>query len=651
MTRSLLRSVLQVLLRVSAIRAIALTLTYAGVLAISLGLAYQLRFDFEVPDWLRPQLVSVCTIAVCVQLLCMFAFHQFDGLLSYFSTPDLKRLIFACTAAVSALGVLRLAFGIDLAPPRGVLLIHYFLSIVALSSLRLIFRHVRLMAYAGSGRTRARARRLGIVGAGDCGAALAKELLTKPWLALQPVAFFDDYRDSLCSVHGIPLVGRPERIAEFRSKLQLDEAIIAMPSAPTRRVRDVLKLIREAGLPCRIVPSLDQLATGRVTVSNLRPVAISDLLGRAPVEIKGEAVREVIANRTVMVTGAGGSIGSELCRQILSFGPAALVCVERSEPQLYVIEQELRDQTRGAAFLPVVGDITRRSRMRELFRRFRPEVIFHAAAHKHVPMMELQPEEAIRNNVFGTALLADLAIEHGVERFIFISTDKAVNPTNVMGATKRLAEMYLQSLATRNVRTKFMAVRFGNVLGSSGSVVPTFERQIAAGGPVTVTHPEVTRFFMTIPEAVSLVLQSSAFGKGGDIFILEMGKPVRILDLAMQMIALSGLTPHEDIEIVFTGLRPGEKLYEELSHGGESVTATAHPKIVRFLSPPIHYSYVSAFVGELMATLAGDEHDPAELKLLLAKMLPEYTPFVPGPPRSAPAPAPPVAFGGVLAAG
>ena len=631
MMRALIHSVAQIVLRARAVRMIALTLAYAAVLTLCIVLAYQLRFDFDVPERLGPSLLSVCAMAICVQLACMFAFHQFDGLLSFFSTPDLKRLVLACTSAAIVLGTFRLSLGIEVAPPRGVLLIYYVLGVGALSTMRLGFRYVRLLPLAGSGAAR-EARRIGIMGAGDCGAALARELLNKPRLALLPVAFFDDHRNSSSSIHGIPLVGRPERIAEFKTRLNLDEVIIAMPSAPAKRVRDVLKLIREAGLSCRTVPSMDQLATGRVSVSNLRPVEIHDLLGRDPVEIKGEAVREEIEGRTVMVTGAGGSIGSELCRQILSFAPANLVLVERSEPQIFAIEQELRANLGKTTLLPIVGDITQRGRMREIFRRLQPQVIFHAAAHKHVPLMELQPEEAIRNNILGTALLADLAIEHAVERFIFISTDKAVNPTNVMGATKRLAEMYIQSLITRQSGTKFMAVRFGNVLGSSGSVVPTFTRQIAAGGPVTVTHPEVTRYFMTIPEAVSLVLQSSAFGKGGDIFVLDMGKPVRIVDLATQMIALCGLTPHEDIEIVFTGLRPGEKLYEELSHGGEDVTATAHAKIARLLSPPLHHGYVAMFLTELTAALDEGISDSATLKALLAKMLPEYTPFLPTAP-------------------
>jgi FlaA1/EpsC-like NDP-sugar epimerase len=469
-------------------------------------------------------------------------------------------------------------------------------------------------------------RRIGIVGAGDCGAVLAKELLRSPRLGLQPVAFFSDNYRRRCSIHGITLVGRPERIEELKDKLQLDEIVIAKPSASPRRIHEILKLVNHAGLVCRTVPSIDQLVAGRVTVTNLRPLDIHDLLGRSSVEISHESVRTVVEGRTVIVTGAGGSIGSELCRQILPHQPAALIMLERSEPQLFAIEQELRNHPslNGTSLVPLIGDISRARRLQQIFQQFRPHVVFHAAAHKHVPLMELQPEEAIYNNVYATSLLADIAVEYAAERFVFISTDKAVNPTNVMGATKRLAEIYLQAVARRQSGTKFMAVRFGNVLGSSGSVVPTFARQIAAGGPITVTHPEITRYFMTIPEAVSLVLQSSVFGNSGDIFVLDMGTPIRIADLARKMIALAGLTS-EDVEIEFTGLRPGEKLYEELTQDIEVVEATSHPQIARLVCPAPRMDG-REFVDKLRSACEANKVDSQALKLLLASFLPEYTP-------------------------
>jgi FlaA1/EpsC-like NDP-sugar epimerase len=505
-----------------------------------------------------------------------------------------------------------------------VILIDGALCVLGISGLRLGFRQIRLQARVQA--TSQPVQRVGIIGAGDTGAMLVSDLLDKPNLGLLPVAFFDDFRPPNRLVHGVEVVGRPDQLAEFQAKLQLDEIIIAMPSAPAKRIREIALLVRAAGLKCRTVPALDELVTGRVSVSTLRPIQIQDLLGRAPVVINASAVRDMIAGQVVMVTGAGGSIGSELCRQILSFGPAALLLVERSEPQLFAIEQELHAAPNGDAIVPLIGDVTHQGRMHEIFRRFRPHMVFHAAAHKHVPLMEAQPSEAIRNNIFGTALVAKLAMENAVERFVLISTDKAVNPTSAMGASKRFAELYLQSLAAQDSATKFMAVRFGNVLGSSGSVVPTFTRQIAAGGPVTVTHPAMARFFMTIPEAVTLVLQSAALGEGGDIFVLDMGKPVKIADLARQMIELSGLRPGEDIEIVYTGLRPGEKLYEELSHSLESVVPTAHPKIMRHIAAPPKPDKIFMRLDELASALCEASFGPDDLKRLLAKTVVEYQP-------------------------
>jgi FlaA1/EpsC-like NDP-sugar epimerase len=364
-------------------------------------------------------------------------------------------------------------------------------------------------------------------------------------------------------------------------------------------------------------------------------------LGREPVKLETENIRSILEDQVVMVTGAGGSIGSELCRQIAAFNPEKLLLVEQSEVQIFQIEQELIGLGYDGAFVPLVADILDYPRMNSIFEQYRPQVVFHAAAHKHVPMMENSPGEAVKNNSLGTAQVAELALEYEVKRFVLISTDKAINPTSVMGATKRLAEIFLQSLgASQPSVTKFMAVRFGNVLGSSGSVVPIFNKQIAAGGPVRVTHPEVTRYFMTIPEAVGLVLQSAAQGEGGEIFVLDMGKPVKIVDLARQLIELSGLKPDVDIEIEFTGLRPGEKLYEELSHASEDCVPTDHPKIMRFISRPTPLGVVREQFRELTQTLHLAE--PDQLKILLLKAVPEYKPHVkrllPQLPNSVPEP-------------
>ena len=625
MIRALTRSFLAFVLRPPGLRILALMCMYAVVLGLAIFAAYQLRFDFHVPGNIGEGMLSVCALTVALQLVILFLFHQFDGLLSYFSTPDLRRLLYACSLATLIIAALRFTVGVLVAPPRGVILIDFILSIAAIGALRLSFRALRRFVYHPAGPTTGKVRRIGIVGAGDCGAVLVKELLRSPWLGMRPVAFFDDNYRRRCGIHGLPLVGPPERIEELKDKLRLDEVVIAMPSASPRRTQEILQLVNRAGLSCRTVPSLDQLAAGRVTITNLRPLDIHDLLGRPPVEVSHESVRAIIEGRTVIVTGAGGSIGSELCRQILLHAPAALIMLERSEPHLFLIEQEFRTRPiNGTSLVPVIADISRSGRLQQIFHRFRPHVVFHAAAHKHVPLMELQPEEAIYNNIYATSLLADIAVEYAAERFVFISSDKAVNPTNVMGATKRLGEVYMQAVARQHSGIKFMAVRFGNVLGSSGSVVPTFARQIAGGEPITVTHPEITRYFMTIPEAVSLVLQSSVFGSSGDNFVLDMGTPVRIADLARKMIALAGLTPG-DVEIVFTGLRPGEKLYEELSQNVEAVVATPHPKIARLVSPERRMNGAD-FVDRLRSACEASNADPQRLKLLLARFLPEYAP-------------------------
>jgi FlaA1/EpsC-like NDP-sugar epimerase len=416
-------------------------------------------------------------------------------------------------------------------------------------------------------------------------------------------------------------------LLDQKLNLELEEAIIAMPTAPAKRIGEVVKILQRARLKFETVPSLDQLATGKVKVSQLRSVEIQDLLGRKPVELDTDNIRELLTRRVVMVTGAGGSIGSELCRQIATFNPERLLLVEQSEVQLFPIEQELIAAGYGGVVLPLVADILDVPRMRQVFKRFTPEIVFHAAAHKHVPMMESQPSEAVKNNSIGTATLAEMSMEFGVDRFVLISTDKAINPTNVMGATKRLAEIFLQALYAKHPdRTKFMAVRFGNVLGSSGSVIPIFNRQIAAGGPVKVTHPDVTRYFMTIPEAAGLVLQSAAQGLGGEIFVLDMGQPVKIVDLARQLIELSGLKPDEDIEIEFVGLRPGEKLFEELSYKGENFTPTNHPKIMRFVTQPEALDEVRQHLTELGARL--HEMEANQLKHALKRAVPEYQPYL-----------------------
>lgn len=607
------------------VRLVVLTLLYAVVLWAAGVLALLLRFDFFIPKQYVPYLYY-WGIAVGVKLILLGLFQQFSGLLSYFSIPDFKRLTYAMGLGavfllVTRLFVVPVAFG----PPRGVILMDFVLAVVGLSGLRLGFRMVREGGVQSS--SAASLRRVAIVGAGDVGAQLALELLSKRGLGLRPMAFFDDdITKHGINVHGIPVLGTPDDLRVEIGRLELAEVIVAMPSASAKRIGEVARICRERGVRCETVPSLSQLALGRVRVSQLREVDIEDLLGRAPVKLDTENIRALISGRVVMVTGAGGSIGSELCRQVASFAPARLLLVDRSEVQLFPIEQELIELGHRPMVAPLVADILDEARMRQIFERFSPELIFHAAAHKHVPMMEAQPGEAVKNNSVGTSRLAELALEYGVGRLVMISTDKAINPTSVMGASKRLAEIYVQALhATAPDKTRFMAVRFGNVLGSSGSVVPIFKKQIAMGGPVTVTHPEVTRYFMTIPEAVGLVLQSAAQGSGGEIFVLDMGQPVKIVDLARQLIELSGLRPEVDIAIQFTGLRPGEKMFEEISLDRENLTPTTHPKIMRFVSTPPPLAEVREQLDGLRQ--AASRVDDVELKRLLRQSVPEYKPY------------------------
>ena len=604
-----------------------LLLLYSAVLSVSWWLAHELRFDFEIWPEYRLSCIKFWPMVVFLNLLLLYLFGQFAGLLSYFSLPDLRRIFYS--SATNSLVLLAGYYGAGIKmAPRGVILIDFLLSFTGIAVTRLGFRVVRERYLSPQGRSSRQARRVGIIGAGDSGASLAKDLIARRGLGLLPVAFFDDDSSKWRSrVHDIPVVGPPEALLDQRLNLELEEAIIAMPSAPAKRIGEVVKILQKARLKFETVPSLDQLATGKVRISQLRSVQIQDLLGREPVELDTENIASLLRGRVVMVTGAGGSIGSELCRQIARFNPKRLLLVDQSEVQLFQIEQELSETEYRGIILSLVADILDGPRMHYIFKRFAPQVIFHAAAHKHVPMMENQPSEAIKNNTIATAHLAEIALEFGAERFVLISTDKAINPTNVMGVSKRVSEIFLQALSAENPdQTKFIAVRFGNVLGSSGSVIPTFNKQIAAGGPVRVTHPEVTRYFMTIPEAAGLVLQSAAQGAGGEIFVLDMGQPVKIVDLARQLIELSGLRPDEDIEIEFVGLRPGEKLYEELSYEGENIAPTNHAKIMRFVCEPQRLEDVRKQIQELSSSL--HDLEPNQLKMLLKKMVPEYQPYI-----------------------
>ena len=608
---------------------------YTMLLVVSMWLAYQLRFDFFVAVSVEEKpfqvhMYRVMLWVIPLKLIVLLFFRQYTGLLSYFGTPDLYRLGKAVTVSTALVGIIRLQESGSLVPPRGVILIDFLLSLGALAGFRMGCRVLResISRTAVNGR-RSDLTRVAIIGAGDEGANLAKDYLNRKGLGRIPIAFLDDDQAKHHTrIHNVPVAGVPEAIEELKEKFGIDEVVIAMPFAPAKRISEIVRNLQKLHIKFFTIPSLDQISTGRVKTTQVRSVEIQDLLGRETVRIERDSIGDLVTGRAVMVTGAGGSIGSELCRQLVGFNPERLLLVEQSEFLLFSIEQELLENGYGGTVVPLIANILDEPRMVEIFETFSPEIVYHAAALKHVPMMENQPKEAVKVNFFGTVGLAKLAVRFDTKRFVMISTDKAINPTSVMGATKRLAEMYIQSLSSseESELPKFMAVRFGNVLGSSGSVIPTFRHQISMGGPVKVTHPDVTRYFMTIPEAVGLVLQCAAQGSGGDIFVLDMGEPIRILDLARQMIELSGLKPHEDIEIEFVGLRPGEKLFEELQHFGENLHETDHPKIMRFFSELKGELSMENVYKSWRSDLNGLER--SAVKKRLKELVPEYKPFV-----------------------
>jgi FlaA1/EpsC-like NDP-sugar epimerase len=443
----------------------------------------------------------------------------------------------------------------------------------------------------------------------------------------------DNPRKKGIRIHEVPVLGRTSDLPAICKGYEVEEIIIAMPSASQTQLRRVIELCSGTKLQFKSLPSVTDLIDGRVTVSQIRPVDINDLLGREAVELDNQAIANFIQGRTVLITGAGGSIGSEMCRQICVFGPKQLILVEQAETPLFDIENDLRKAHPALDIIPRICDIGERDRVMQVWDSLRPDVVIHAAAHKHVPLMELNPCEALKNNIFGTKNVADASCQFAVSEFVTISTDKAVNPSSVMGCSKRVGEIYTQALnGSQGCQTQFKAVRFGNVLGSNGSVVPTFRRQIAAGGPVTVTHPDMTRYFMTIPEAAQLVLQAAATGQGGQIFLLDMGESVKIADLAKQMITLSGFRPGEDIEIIYTGVRPGEKLFEELRTDGEDIEPTVHPKVMVWAHQPVPWDQVTEAMGRFDALRNSLDRD--SIVTALQHAVPEYAPLNPPKPRA-----------------
>ena len=595
-------------------------LAFAHDLAASIVawlLAFWLRFNFEVPDNYVDIAVQSLACVVPVNAIVFHAFALYRGIWRYASLPDLKRIIYAAvTASIVALTLLVM---LQIGVPRSVLITNPIFLIVIMGGSRLAYRAWKERSL-GNFLPGDRAP-VFVIGTEEAAVNLIKELGRSPQWHVVGV-FDDDASVRGRELHGINILGRSDELAAWKEKLGATHAIIAMPSASHQARRQVVARCNEAGLKVLTVPSFDDLMSGRVTVSQIRHVELDDLLGRDVVVLDTAGLKSWINGRTVMVTGAGGSIGAELCRQVARFGPRRIVLFELNEFALYTIEQEFRERMPDVPILCAIGDIKDESRVGQLLSAHQPSVIFHAAAYKHVPLMENENAwQAVLNNVLGTRALARAAIAYGVEKFVLISTDKAVNPTNVMGASKRLAEMVCQALQEEAGATRFVLVRFGNVLGSTGSVIPRFREQIARGGPVTVTHPDITRYFMSIPEAVQLVLQAGLMGGGGEVFVLDMGEPVRIVDLAREMIRLSGFN-ESDIPIAYTGLRPGEKLYEELLGADENSLPTPHPKLRIAKVRQEDGEWLARLVRWLFRTdVPSDETVRAEL----SQWVPEYT--------------------------
>jgi len=615
------------LLRYLNFRTLALGLFYLLVCAVGYFLAYELRFDFGIPEHHALDRVTTIWWVVLMQFMLLVAGGQLDSVLSYFRLPDVMRLFGSLFLAMLVLLSMWYFYDGKGVPPRAVILTDFLLVFLFIVGFRVALRVRSSRGLEDWLAGRSDAQNVVIVGAGEVGAGLCAELMSKARLGMRPVAFVDDSPRKVGRyVHGLPVADSVEGLSKVAKRYSASKAVIAFPSASVKRIRTVAEDAREAGLAVDIVPALSDLVSGRAQMTQLRPVQLEDLLGRDPVDLNSDRIRAMVEGKRVLVTGAGGSIGSELVAQILQFKPGELCCVDQAEMAIFNLQEKVLVADPSGTARTRILDISEREEVARCFDAFRPEVVFHAAAHKHVNLMESQPREALRNNFRATAGLAEEAGRHAVERFVLISSDKAINPTSVMGASKRLAELAIQARQRAGGnRTKFMAVRFGNVLGSSGSVVPIFRRQIAAGGPVTVTDPEVTRYFMTVEEAVGLVLQSATQGEGGEIFVLDMGEPVKIVDVARQMIALSGLREGEDIDIVFTGLRPGEKLYEEVQHLSEALHPTEHPRVMRFVSGAQPDFDAEAVFRELSA-----ETTEASIKRAIARFVPEYRPYFDG---------------------
>ncbi len=601
-----------------------------AILVAAFALAYLLRFDFQVP---RSQVASALVQAPLVVLIefgviVLLGIYHFVW--RYIGMAEIRTFLRAGFYSALPLVLLRLGLPESFDQwkvPLSIIFINGVVAFGGLLGIRVLRRalHER---YERSRRQRRRRERRSkkvlLVGAGRAGVLAVREIRGRGDTDIEPVGFVDDDPAKLGTViHGLKVLGDTAELPQLAQKLGAEQAVITIDEADAGTIRKIIRLCDRSGLRVRIIPGYSEILQGHVSISRFRDVQIEDLLGREAVRLDEDEVRRFLTGRSILLTGAGGSIGSELARQVARFSPLRLLLVERAEAALFEIDRELRELWPGLGIEPLVADVGDEQRMRSIIERWRPQVVFHAAAHKHVPMMECNAVEAVKNNVLATATVGRLAGEAGVEAFVLVSTDKAVRPVSMMGATKRCAELVVQGLDARYPKARFLAVRFGNVMGSAGSVVPIFRRQISRGGPLTVTHPDASRYFMTIGEAAQLVLEAGAIGNGGAIMVLDMGEPVRIVDLALDMIHLSGYKPYEEIPIEFTGLRPGEKLAEELSTSGEDIQRTRHPKIFVGRLTAMAPEAVTAWLERLRALCSAGHDD--EIRAAFDELLPEAT--------------------------
>ena len=578
--------------------------------------AFWFRFNFDIQTEYLAVMWTTIGWVMLLDAVCFWLFGLYRGLWRYASIHDLRLILIAVGVAAIAFPALVMLIQPAFVVPRSVYVLHPMLLLFFMGGSRLLYRAWKERNIGKLGALYGKP--VVILGAGDAAVSLLKDLANSAEWRVIGLLDDDDTKQKR-QIMGATVLGRITDLPALAPRFAVEHAIIAMPDASHIARRRVIGICQEAGIKVMTVPSFEDLMSGKVTISQIRNVELDDLLGRDPVTLDSAGLAGLLEGKTVMVTGAGGSIGAELCRQIARYNPARLVLYEMSEFALYQVEQEFAGALRRTAVTCMVGDAKNPQRVAQALEKYRPQVIFHAAAYKHVPLMEEENAwEAVRNNVYGTYVVASEAMRHGVDKVVLISTDKAVNPANVMGASKRLAEMVCQSLQ-RPQGTRFVMVRFGNVLGSAGSVIPKFREQIAAGGPVTVTHPEITRFFMSIPEAAQLVLQAGTMGVGGEIFVLDMGESVRIVDLAQEMIRLSGFTPNE-VKIIFTGLRPGEKLFEEVLADDEHTLSTPHPKLRIARARSVE----AAWINELLKWLGQSPQNDRQVRADLQQWVPEY---------------------------